>query len=758
MKILSLVCLVLTIALLSVNSKAQNVISFVNSTNSEVIGVKVQLKNQEGQNLFQGISDNSGSIIIPINTISSSTPVRFSATAFGFLKIDTTLVLPHQLTIKLVENILLINEMVVTASYCETSRENAIHRIQVIDRKKIDRMGAVNLSDVLSNEMGVRLSQDNILGSSMSLQGISGENVKILLDGVPVVGRLNGNIDLSQINLQNIDHIEIVEGPLSVNYGTNALAGVIHLISKKPKHNQISASVQSYYESSGHYNLTGDFSYARKNSAVGISGGRQFFDGWHANHSTFKNPEPIADSSRYMTWKPKEQYFGRAFYQWKKSGWYIRLQSDYFQETVYNKGYPRAPYQETAFDDEYYTKRMDQAIQLHKTFAKKGKIETLSSYNRYNRIKNTYFTDLTTLNRQLTSNPSDQDSAIFDQWVFRGFYSSNKDSAKINYQIGYDVLSESAQGIRILDGYQLQSDFAVFATAEYRPSKKIIIRPGIRASYNTSYTSPILPSLNVKWSVSKKTSIRASYARGFRAPGIKELHYEFVDINHNIVGNTNLQAEESNNYLASFIQRFGGDKNSIETEISGFYNSIVNRISLASITGTEYTYVNIGEFKSIGGRAVLKWNKKNWNSTFGYGITGRASNLDTEQAIQKYLFSPEAQSSLTYSLFKSRTSFSVFYKFQGDLPNYFQNEDGNVYVGITNKYQMMDLTLSQKLWKNRISITVGIKNLFDVTQINSMASGGAHNAAGNTISVGTGRTYFTTFTFDLNKSFKKRIK
>ena len=67
----------------------------------------------------------------------------------------------------------------------------------------------------------------------MSVQGLSGENVKILIDGVPVVGRLNGNVDLSQINLTNIERVEIVEGPLSVNYGTNALAGTINLITKK---------------------------------------------------------------------------------------------------------------------------------------------------------------------------------------------------------------------------------------------------------------------------------------------------------------------------------------------------------------------------------------------------------------------------------------------------------------------------------------------------------------------------------------------
>ncbi len=53
---------------------------------------------------------------------------------------------------------------------------------------------------MLTNELNVRLSQDNVLGSSLSIQGISGQNIKILVDGVPVIGRLDGNIDLNQIN------------------------------------------------------------------------------------------------------------------------------------------------------------------------------------------------------------------------------------------------------------------------------------------------------------------------------------------------------------------------------------------------------------------------------------------------------------------------------------------------------------------------------------------------------------------------------
>ena len=90
-----------------------------------------------------------------------------------------------------------------------------------------------NLANIIEKELNIKLSEDNLLGSSLSIQGVSGQNVKILIDNIPVIGRLNGNIDISQISLNNIEKIEIVEGPLSTVYGTDALAGTINLITKK---------------------------------------------------------------------------------------------------------------------------------------------------------------------------------------------------------------------------------------------------------------------------------------------------------------------------------------------------------------------------------------------------------------------------------------------------------------------------------------------------------------------------------------------
>ena len=123
---------------------------------------------------------------------------------------------------------------------------------------------ANNLKDLLEKQLNMSVTVDNILGSSVSIQGISGQNVKILIDGVPVIGRLNGNIDLTQINLNNIERVEIIEGPLSVDYGTDALAGTINLITDKQLNDGFSSTYNLYYETVGQYNFDFTLNFKRK--------------------------------------------------------------------------------------------------------------------------------------------------------------------------------------------------------------------------------------------------------------------------------------------------------------------------------------------------------------------------------------------------------------------------------------------------------------------------------------------------------------
>lgn len=698
---------------------------------------------QETQKLI--VSDVNGIAEISFESLPE---VTIEVSFLGFVKQTITIVPNQKIKVSLKEDIVSLNSFVVTGQYAENNPEKAVQKITIIDKEKIEKMAAVNLTDVLQNETNIRLAQDGVLGSSMSMQGISGENVKILIDGVAVIGRQDGNIDLSQLNLNDVERIEIVEGPMSVNYGTNALAGVVNIITKSPASNRLKLTGNSYYESIGNYNFDGTISNRFGNHSYAITFGRNFFDGWKEGDPLFKENEPIADTTRYKTWKPKEQYFGRLKYTFQIKKTSVTYNFSAFEEEITNRGLPRLPYYETAFDDYYNTLRMDNSIQFKTEFNNQKYFNLLAAYNYFNRTKNTYFKDLTTLEETLTENPSDQDTSRFDLITIRSSFSNANDSIKLNYEIGVDLNRETADGKRIEDNTKEIGDYAGFASVEYKPFKNTVIRPGVRYSYNTEYTSPITPSLNIKQTINK-VNIRTSYARGFRAPSLKELYFNFVDINHNIVGNNALDAETSHNFTLAVNYTKLIKSYLLKMEVSSFYNKIDNLITLAQGQGTQFTYVNIGKFSTHG----IQFSSNISYNHFKFGITtsilGRENVLSQTENVSTYNYSPEVRLNTNYEVKKWRSFIAIFYKFNGKLSSFALDNNDEIFETYIQSYQIADISIGKHLWKEKITFIIGSKNMFNVKNVNAVATGGAHSNSGGSNLVATGRTYFAKLTVKL---------
>ncbi|MBI3518666.1 MAG: TonB-dependent receptor [Bacteroidetes bacterium] len=690
----------------------------------------------------QAEDDDSSNYTLIIQAVGYDKLVKV-ITGIGLNKLKRIYITPSNLN---------LNEVVITAQYAPTATEQSVQKIQVIDKEKIQQMGAVNMRDVLSNQLNVRLQQDNVLGAGMSLQGISGENVKLLMDGVPMIGRLNGNIDLSQINVNNVERVEFIEGPLSVQYGTNALAGTINIITKNPGTKKLTLATTGYYESIGTYNISADANVHYKKHNIQINGGRNYFDGWNTMDHAFYFPKPqIADSSRYKKWKPKEQYFATLGYSYTFNKLNAGLKTSFFDEKITNRGYPRAPYAESSFDDYYYTRRFDNNAYLNGKISKNWTVNALAAYNYYSRIKKTVYKDLTTLDETLSLNNSDQDTSTFTLLMSRASFVHRIDSSRLNYEIGYDINYESAFGKRINNQLQYMGDYAGFATLEYKPIPKLIIKPGVRYAYNTLYKTPLIPSLNLKWTLNNKHTVRGSYARGFRAPALKELYFLFVDINHNIVGNMNLRSEQSDNFSVSYNYKTTINNCRFKLDVNAFYNDIYNLITLAQTTATEYSYINIGKYKTFGVQLnnTLKFKKLTFQTGFNY--TGRYNDLSETQAVPQFNYSPEVSENIAYRLIKKKISISMFYKYNGKLPGYIL-VDNKVQQTSLSDYHTLDVTVSKLWYKDRIGITVGCKNMFDVKNINSTAvSGGVHSTSSSTVPLSTGRNYFIKLTLSLTK-------
>ncbi len=645
-----------------------------------------------------------------------------------------------------------LSDVVITGQYAPQSAHQAVHAIRTISAEKMSRMAAVDLGDVLSNELNIRLSQDNILGQSLSLQGLSGENVKIMIDGVPIIGRQNGNLDLSQLNLLGIERVEIIEGPLSVNYGSNALAGTINLITQKQSQPGLQAQASAYAEQIGTVNLNALTAWRFGKNRISLSLGRNFFDGWNQGEAAWPTFERrIADSSRWQAWKPRTQHFGRLQYHRDLGRLRLGYRGEVFDEVITNRGLPRAPYQEVAFDDRYHTQRLDQSLSLEGVLSDRHRIQVIAAYNHFVRRSNTFRKDLTTLEQSLISAEGEQDTSVFALAMSRGNFTSTRDHW-FNYELGYEVSHETAVGRRIEDQRQSLGDYAVFATAEMQPTDWLTLRPGLRYGYNSAYQAPLTPSLNAKvhWN---RWTLRASYARGFRAPSLKELYFYFVDINHNIVGNPELEAEYSHNVSTNLrYQHLSAQGQLWQAELSGFYNDLRNQITLAEINSPEFTYVNVARFRSTGANLRLSWRSEQWQVNLGGSYLGLYNRLSVSEELPTFSFTPEVTGNLQYTLPRTGTNLSVFYKYQGRLPGFRLDGEGNVARQFIAPFHLTDLTLSQPLWQERLTLALGAKNLFDVTNVAAQLAGGVHSSNGSSTPIATGRTLFLKLDFNLSST------
>ena len=676
-------------------------------------------------------------------SFSIAQPRIISISCMGFQSlIDTLLPGIDAKTYILKPSLYEINSVVVTGQYKPVSADKSIYDIKVISKNRIESKAATNLSDILSDELGIRLSNDPSTGTSMSLQGITGENIKILVDGVPVIGRLDGNIDLSQLNLDNASHVEMVEGPMSVIYGSNALGGVINIITENNSRSQYKTSVNSYYENIGTYNFNFLTSIRHKKNAFELNGGRNFFEGYSL------------EDTRSKEWKPKEQYNAGGTYYFNAEKTKFRLKSDFFRERLLDRNNPFPPYFEKANDTWYKTFRFNNSAEITREIGDHSGFNLLAAYSFYERQKQKYLVDLTDLSKTLTTSTADHDTSSFNAFMARGTYSFTPENDAFSFQAGFDLNLETATGKRIENEHESIGDYALFVSAIWKPAESLSIQPGIRAAYNTRYNAPLTPSLNFMFKPGR-TTLRASYARGFRSPSLKELYLYFFDSNHQVEGNENLQAERSHSFNASANYKFSQGKSTMIFDLKPFFNVIDNKISLVQVDPDNllhYRNENTGKFSSLGFEiSGSLYQSSLLNLRAGYSRIGRK---DDSFESDNYIFSNNWNSSIEVDFLKNTAKFSVFYKYSGKYPTYYYNSDEEVTIGYINDFHNMDISLMKKFWHSRFSVTTGIKNLFDNKEIEGEGiGGGSGHGGGQGVSslIGWGRTFFVSLKINFVK-------
>ncbi len=650
-----------------------------------------------------------------------------------------------------------LNEVIVTGQYKPQSLKSSVYQVRVISNQQIVKQAPSNLQDVLNKQLNIRFSQDLATGGSdISMMGLSGQNVKILIDGVPMIGRqgTSNEININQIDVNSIDRIEIVEGPMSVVYGADALAGVINIITKKTSKNKLTVNArvqeetvgEEYGSGQGIHNQYVGATYNYKNWYVSGGFGHNLFEGWK---DTAKGRE--------LLWHKKDQLLGNAMLGYRKGKLNAYYRFDGLDEVITNPANPENSSQ-PALDQDYITDRGMHQLQATYNFNSRLTANALASYTHFTRqvYSTLYYANGDV---RVSTAPGTQSISTFNGTTFRGtvVYSP---SQFVSFQPGVDVNIESGEGERIKTGTQRIEDYAFFITSEIKPLKWLNIRPGLRFINNSVYDAPpVVPSLNTRISLTKDLDLRLAYARGFRSPSLRELYYDFHDANHNIVGNPDLKAEHSNSFTASLaLQKKLTKDYLLTTTLSGFYNDVDNLIGnvVDANNPAVFTYANIEKYKTVGGTLNGELHHNRITASVGYSYTGRYNQYrEDDKSLPTFKFSSEINVVAGYSFPKIGFDANLFYKYTGKLPSYQQRTINNVTeIALTEVegYHMADLSLNKKLFKV-LTLNAGIRNLFDVTSLANTGAGvstGAHSDSGPS-PLAYGRSYFAGLVFNWSK-------
>ncbi len=609
-----------------------------------------------------------------------------------------------------------LNELVVTAQTTPQLAKQSIYKVNSINSAQIAQRGAVSVNDVLGYEVNHFISNDNLLGSSVSIGGIGGQNVKVLVNGVPIMGRENGNIDLGQLSVNNIKRIEMIQGPMSVIYGSNALGGVINIITKTPQ-KKMAFGIRSYTESIGKYNFFGDMSLQRKKHQVQVSLSRNFFQGW--------TPEDSVD--RYQLWKPKTQYASDLQYNYENKKTKVNYYSSYLYEKITNKGVPIVnPYDGYAFDEYYKTQRIINSLGLNYVLSTKEQLSFSNSYSIYKRTKNRFRKDLVSLEQFETHGIGDQDTTRFDDIDARGTLSSKR-FKNMDVLLGYEYTYELGKSYKLADDEQSMSDIGVFASATYT-HKKISVQPSCRMTYSNRFNKATTPALHLKYDLNQRTQIRASYARGFRAPTLKEMYLQFVDQNHTIIGNPELKPEIGDHLEFGIEHQAKLAHATLSIGLNAYANAITNLITLAIYNnhGVLRQYANIQEYQNgiLNVQAKYASSRLKFNTAMGCILVNKSETLPQHVIL-------EISPNLSYWFKSINTTFNFNYKFNSKQPVLTVDQQ----FLYTSALHIANASLQKSFFKKSLALQVGVKNLFNLqnTPLSGavdLQSGGHTSASG----------------------------
>ncbi|MFP2929755.1 TonB-dependent receptor plug domain-containing protein [Pyxidicoccus sp. 3LG] len=512
------------------------------------------------------------------------------------------------------EDELPVQGTVVTASRSPERMGDTAVATEVITRADILASGARDAAELLSAHPGLQVVQ-TFAGASLQVQGLGSEYVLVLIDGERVAGRVAGSVDLSRLSLEDIEQVEIVKGPSSVLYGSDAVAGVVNLVTRKARR-PLGGEVRLSYGSLSRLEVDGTGEARGEGWGVRLSGGLQRRDAYDL--------EPADEGT---TGSSLDGFDVSASGDLRRdSGPSLEGTASYSRRTQrgVDLGVAGAIF-DRASRDETLSARLSPSWRLRSD----AMLRIDGTYSGFSRR---YLRD------QRRSSALDSIEDTREQQGRFGAQLDARPGERHALVVGAEFLGEWLRADRLETGRGRRGRASVYAQDSWTvvEDMKLVLVPGARVDTDTQFGTAVTPRLALRMDPLRWLTLRGSYGWSYRAPSFQELLLDFENptVGYAVEGNPDLRPERSRGLSLSAELR---PADTSLLWVSAFQHSLRDMIGVSLVqegASQLFSYVNVARARVRGGELGVRQRLPGRiTAELGYTLTDGRSE-DTGLALE----------------------------------------------------------------------------------------------------------------------------
>jgi outer membrane receptor for ferrienterochelin and colicins len=479
-----------------------------------------------------------------------------------------------------------VEEIVVTGSRTDRARRDSTAVVEVIDRATIEAAGAESVADVLQGHPGVDL-EPAYRGYAARLQGLDPKYVLVLVDGERAQGRLGGTMDMSRFPADSVERIEIVKGAGSALYGSDAVAGVINIITRRTRE-PLEAGGHVAGGNLGTLDLTSRLGVRRDRYDLLAVAGHHRGAAWDLSPGTPDTTGSAFDSTDAAlagTWRPRD-------------GLRLGARTEYLRRHQTGVGTGRG----AIFDRDTLTEQVSATVEPDWRFAGGSRLRLTGHYGLF---LDRFLSD------QRDATAGDQLQKTREHLGRVGAQHDLALGARHTLTTGGEWLLERISSARLQGGEGTRTRGALFVQHDWaaldRP--RLAFLPGLRLDTDSQFGAHLTPKLAVRLDPVKAISVRAAYGWGYRAPSFQELYLLFENPGggYRLNGNPELTPEHARSANLDLQWRpLDRLRVSVGLFRSDIQDLIVTRLIESNPElGSSYGYANVAAARTQGVEAAV---------------------------------------------------------------------------------------------------------------------------------------------------------